>query len=255
MKSDLIYGVHSVTALLNCDPDSVRELWLQIGRRGTVFTEALGLAQKNKLPLHTLSRTDLQRLCEGGSHQGIAVRYVGGKRLALTLHQLLICLREPPLLLMLDAVDDPRNLGACMRSAEATGAHAVVIPRSRGTSLTPVVHKVASGATQTLPLLRVANLAREMKHIAGEGIRIIGTAPDARRTIAECDLRQPTALVLGSESRGIRRLTREHCNEIVRIPIVGTVSSFNVSVAAGICLYEAMRQRSFGLPPDKAIHG
>ena len=244
MKSELIYGVHAVSALLVQHPGRVHQLWLQNGRHGKVFTDALRLAQKYALPLCRCSRAELDRLCDDSHHQGVVARCDNIGHLALSLPELLHSIDGVPLLLMLDGVEDPRNLGACIRSAAAAGADAVVIPRSRGVGLTAAAHKAACGASQTLPLVRVANLSRALQELDAHGIQVIGTAADAQSRIDTCDLRLPSAFVLGGEHLGIRRLTREHCNIIASIHMISAAASFNISVAAGICLYEALRQRA-----------
>ena len=149
----------------------------------------------------------------------------------------------PPLLLVLDGVTDPHNLGACLRSADAAGVAAVIVPRDRAAGLTPVVRKVAAGAAETVPLVQVVNLARTLRELKERGVWLVGTSDDAARTLYDVDLSGPTALVLGSEGEGMRRLTREACDELVSIPMAGAVESLNVSVAAGVALFEAVRQR------------
>ncbi len=245
MKSELIYGIHTVSAQLDQHPERVERLWLQNGRQGKVFAKALRLAQKHALSLCYLSRVELDRLCGDRHHQGIVARCDNASRPVLTLSELLLAIdAAPPLLLMLDGVEDPHNLGACMRSAAAVGADAVVIPRSRGVGLTAAVHKASCGASQTLPLVRVANFARALQELGAHGIQTIGATADSQCRIDTCNLCLPSAIVLGGEHHGLRRLTREYCDTVASIPMQGAVASFNVSVAAGICLYEAMRQRA-----------
>ena len=152
-------------------------------------------------------------------------------------------LEEPAFLLVLDGIQDPYNLGACIRTANAAGMHAVIAPRDRASGITAVVRKVASGAVEAIPFIPVTNLARVLRHLQDSGVWIVGTDEEADTTLYDIDLSGPIALVLGAEGKGLRRLTRDHCDHIVKIPMAGTVESLNVSVAAGICIYEAMRQR------------
>ena len=164
------------------------------------------------------------------------------------LDQLLDGLSVPPLLLVLDGVQDPHNLGACLRSADAAGVHAVIAPRDRAVGLTPVVRKVASGAAETVPFIQVTNLARTLRTLKDKGLWTVGADAEGDGDVFSADLRGPTVLVMGAEGQGMRRLTREHCDLLVRIPMQGTVESLNVSVATGICLFEAVRQRGLRAP-------
>jgi 23S rRNA (guanosine2251-2'-O)-methyltransferase len=188
---------------------------------------------------------ELDRLASGNNHQGacLQVRPMGvlGEG---ALDELLDRLTAPPLLLVLDGVQDPHNLGACLRSADAAGAAAVIVPRDRAAGLSPTVRKVASGAAETMPLIQVVNLARTLRWLKEREIWIVGTDGEADKTIYAANLKGPLALVLGAEGTGLRRLTREHCDQLVSIPMFGVVESLNVSVATGVVLFEAVRQRS-----------
>ena len=180
-----------------------------------------------------------------GNHQGVIARgNVPQVKSEAFLDDLLESLEQPPFLLILDGVQDPHNLGACLRTADAAGIHAIIVPKDRSVSLTPTVRKVASGAAQTVPLIQVTNLARTMKLLASHQIWIIGTAGETDATLYQSDLRGSLALVMGTEGKGMRRLTRENCDALVKIPMQGSVESLNVSVATGITLFEAVRQRN-----------
>jgi 23S rRNA (guanosine2251-2'-O)-methyltransferase len=184
----------------------------------------------------------LQRLAAGSTHQGV-VALCRETAVARSLDDLLATVGAGTLLLLLDGVTDPRNLGACMRTAEAAGAQALIVPRDRSASLTPVVAAAAAGAAETLPLVAVTNLARAMEEIREAGVWVVGAAGEAQQTIYEIDLTVPLAWALGAEGQGLRRLTREKCDWLARIPLHGQTDSLNVSVATGVCLFETQRQR------------
>jgi len=240
-----IYGRHAVEAALRADPARVERLWLAEGRRERALDAIARMAAEAGVPVERVPRARLDRLAGDRHHQGVAARYRGPEpRGEGFLDGLLTTLSEPPLLLALDGVEDPRNLGACLRTAEAAGAHAVLAPRDRAVGLTPAAVKAAAGAAERLPFVQVTNLARTLARLARDyGLRVVGAAADAPASLYEADLRGPLVLVLGAEGRGLRRLTRERCEELVRIPMAGAAESLNVSVAAGILLYEAVRRR------------
>jgi 23S rRNA (guanosine2251-2'-O)-methyltransferase len=243
---DLAYGVHSVRVLLLRHPDRVSQLWLGQERDAAArLAELRELAQQAGVPVAAAGADELDRLAQGERHQGAVAAIVprAGDPETQLEEALEACGTTPPLLLVLDGVTDPHNLGACLRSADAAGAAAVVVPRDRAAGLTPVVRKVAAGAAETVPLVAVVNLARSLRELKERGVWLVGTSDDAPRTLYEADLRGPTALVLGSEGEGMRRLTREACDELVSIPMAGAVESLNVSVATGVALFEAVRQR------------
>lgn len=232
-------------AAVRYDPAHVVEAWLDrrchSGRWHTLRQQLEALS----CPLHLVDRRQLDRLTSGQTHQGVAIRYSGQPpQSEHELHAWLGGLGQDPLLLVLDQVQDPHNLGACLRTASGAGVQAVITPRDRAVGLTPTVHKVAAGAVQHIPLFQVTNLARTLRELREAGIWLIGTAEQADITLYEADLRGPLALIMGSEDTGLRRLTRECCDRLVRIPMLGTVSSLNVSVATGVVLYEAIRQRT-----------
>ncbi|MEJ2693692.1 MAG: 23S rRNA (guanosine(2251)-2'-O)-methyltransferase RlmB [Candidatus Thiodiazotropha sp.] len=250
-KDGLIYGLHAVRGALR-NPDGLIELLVDGARRDQRFREFLALAEEAGVRLRQVSTDELDRLADGGRHQGAVARLSARQTQDEPyLKALLKRLEVPPFLLVLDEVQDPHNLGACLRSAEGAGVHAVITPRDRSVGLTPTVRKVASGAAETLPFIQVTNLARTLKWLKGEGVWLIGTAGEADDLLYRCDMKGPLAIVMGGEGKGLRRLTREQCDLLVRLPMAGTVESLNVSVATGVTLYEAVRQRAgLGLSLD-----
>ncbi|RMF96691.1 MAG: 23S rRNA (guanosine(2251)-2'-O)-methyltransferase RlmB [Gammaproteobacteria bacterium] len=241
MAERIVCGLHPVGRLLRGDRERVRELYLQAGL-GRRRRERLG--RLSGLRVTELSAGELEALCGTHKHQGVAARIEAGGLLDEAAALALVAgLDRPALLLVLDGVQDPRNFGACLRSADAAGADLVVVPRSRNVAITPVVGKVAAGAAETQPVAAVANLARCLRGLSALGLRIVGLSDEAADSLYAEALDGPVALVLGAEGRGLRRLTREHCDRLVSLPMCGAVESLNVSVAAGICLYEARRQR------------
>lgn len=245
-RSDLLYGLHAVQAALRADRP-VAELWVKAGRHDRRMQAVVHLARQRDIAIHDADRAGLEALVGDVRHQGLVARLdlaATGAQLADNFRALLAGLEEPPFLLVLDGVQDPHNLGACLRTANAAGVHAVIAPRDRAVGLTPAVRKVASGAAETTPFIRVTNLARTLRELKEAGIWLVGTAGEAGSSLYEADLKGPLALVLGAEGSGLRRLTAEQCDYLVCLPMAGTVESLNVSVAAGICLYEAVRQRS-----------
>lgn len=243
-ESGLIVGWHAVLAALRAPGSSIKEVWLRRGREDRRSEELLQLTRERNVPVRTVDAAALDERAEGVSHQGVMAYVTGGRPLdEADLDQLLDGLGRPPFLLVLDGVQDPHNLGACLRTADAAGVDAVIAPRDRAVGLTPAVRKTAAGAAETLPFVQVTNLARCLRGLQERGIWVIGTADEAEQTLYQADLKGPLALVLGAEEKGMRRLTRENCDLLVRIPMQGTVESLNVSVATAVCLYEALRQR------------
>jgi len=243
-----VYGLHTVGAILAHDPRHLTGLWVLETRRDARLARLLDAAARAGVAVHPVGRAELETLAPGARHQGVVAAYAGGP---LPLGEadfdgLLAGVEGPPLVLVLDGVQDPHNLGACLRSADGAGAHAVIAPRDRAVGLTPAARKVASGAAEALPFVQVTNLARTLRSLKDLGLRVVGAAGAAGQALYDADLTGPLALVLGAEGAGLRRLTREACDELVRIPMAGTVESLNVSVAAAVCLYEAVRQRGFG---------
>jgi 23S rRNA (guanosine2251-2'-O)-methyltransferase len=246
----LVYGFHAVTARVKQRPESVREIYLDVARRDPRARVLTELAHARGIRVQHLTGERLDRMLRGVRHQGV-VCSVAVEQRTPDLEEVLERSDTPPLLLALDGVQDPHNLGACLRSADAMGVHAVIAPKDRAVGITAVAEKVACGAAETVPYLMVTNLARTLDLLRERGIWIVGLDGEAEAVLASVPLTGGTTLVLGAEGGGLRRLTRERCDVLARIPMLGTVESLNVSVAAGICLYEAQRQR--GRPePQKA---
>jgi 23S rRNA (guanosine2251-2'-O)-methyltransferase len=242
---NLIFGLHAVQAALEQNPDTVQALWLDNKRHDRRMARIIELAQQAGTPLHQVERQELDRRVPSGRHQGVLAQCAApttGSEADLA--ALLERLDEPPFLLVLDGVTDPHNLGACLRSADAAGVHAIIAPKDRAASLTPTAIKVASGAAQTVPFIQVTNLSRTLRELKQAGIWLVGLDGHAEQSLYALDLKGPLAIVMGAEGQGLRRLSKEHCDFLALIPMVGTVESLNVSVAAGICLFEALRQRS-----------
>ncbi len=240
--TEWVVGFHAVRAALAAG--AAAEVWLASERRDGRSRELETRCRDANVPLTRVARRQLDALA-AGVHQGVAARVSAGLEPGDegALEALLDDLHEPPLLLIVEGVTDPRNLGACMRSAEAAGAHAVVVPRSRRAPLTPAARKAASGAAERLPLILVANLARTLRWLEQRGVMRVGLAGQGEALLWSVDLRHPCALLLGAEDSGLRQLTRQHCDQLVRLPMAGEVESLNVSVAAGVALFEAVRQR------------
>ena len=238
----LVYGFHAVMARLRQRADSVREVYLDSGREDARARSLLALAREHGVKVQQLPGDRIDGMLPGVRHQGAAC-VVNADERAPDLDDILDNLAEPPLLLLLDGVQDPHNLGACLRSAAAMGVHAVVAPKDRAVGITSVVEKVASGAVETVPYLMITNLARTLTGLRDRDIFVVGLAGEGDMLLEEASLGGPLALVLGAEGTGLRRLTRDRCDVLASIPIGGGVESLNVSVATGICLYEARRQR------------
>lgn len=238
-----IYGVHAVEALLRHHPKRVKQLWLAAGRQDPRVQVLVDLAGQQRITVGQKDRRELDEWAEG-VHQGVVAEVspsqVWGENM---LDELLDRATTPPLLLVLDGVTDPHNLGACMRTADAAGAHAVIVPKDKSATLNATVRKVACGAAEVIPLVAVTNLARILEKLQQRGLWIVGTAGEAEQELYQQDMTGPTVLVMGAEGKGMRRLTREHCDYLVKLPMAGSVSSLNVSVATGVCLFEAVRQR------------
>lgn len=239
------YGFHSVAALLDADSAAVLGLWVARAQQDDRARALLDRARAAGIACTACERADLDaRFGTDTRHQGFAALCRRERSDApQDLDDLLDRLDEPPFLLVLDGIQDPHNLGACLRSADAAGVHAVIVPRDRAAGMTPVVRKVACGAAETVPFFPVTNLARTLKGLQDRGVWITGTDAEAPDLLWDVDLRGPAAIVIGSEGEGMRRLVREHCDRLARLPLAGTVSSLNASVAVGICLFEAVRQR------------
>ncbi|MCW8907788.1 MAG: 23S rRNA (guanosine(2251)-2'-O)-methyltransferase RlmB [Sedimenticola sp.] len=246
-NSQTVAGLHSVRTALKHGPESILELWVDGARKqDRRVREVIGLARDSRIPLKYVSREQLDEITDGSNHQGVAARTLApAAQDEQDLLSLLSRLDRPPLLLILDGVQDPHNLGACLRSANATGVDAVIAPKDRSVGLTPTACKVASGAAESIPFIQVTNLVRTLKMLQSEHrVWLIGTAGEAEQSLFGADLTGPVGIVMGGEEKGMRRLTRECCDLLVHLPMAGAVESLNVSVATGVCLYEALRQRS-----------
>jgi 23S rRNA (guanosine2251-2'-O)-methyltransferase len=246
MTHKVLFGFHAVTVRLKTAPASVTEVHVDATRRDARMRQFVERVQAAGVKLIDSDDARLARLAGSGRHQGVVAR-VTPLKTSHSLDDVLDAVedegRGPALVLVLDGVTDPHNLGACLRTADGAGAHAVVAPKDHAVGLNATVAKVASGAAETVPYLMVTNLARTLGELQDRGVRVIGTSDDAPRTLFDADLTGPVALVLGAEGAGMRQLTRKTCDELVRIPMQGAVESLNVSVASAVCLYEALRQR------------
>jgi 23S rRNA (guanosine2251-2'-O)-methyltransferase len=238
----VLFGFHAVTVRLKTAPESVLEVHVDATRRDARMRQFVERVQDAGVKLVDSDDAQLQKLCGTHRHQGVVAR-VEKTFQARTLDEVLDGLADAPLLLLLDGVTDPHNLGACLRVADGAGVHAVIAPKDHAVSVNATVAKVASGAAETVPYLMVTNLSRTIAEIKQHGIRVVGAADDAPDTLYQADLTGPLAIVLGAEGKGMRQLTRRSCDALVRIPMAGAVESLNVSVAAGVCLFEARRQR------------
>ncbi len=243
MSLEKVFGVHAVTALLENGSAEPVCLWVLKGRGDQRLARLVAMAGERGLKVKETDRASLDKMVQG-NHQGV----VAESRLAQDrdegdLEQVLRDLTKPAFLLVLDGVTDPHNLGACLRTADAAGVHAVIAPKDKSAPLNAVARKVACGAAEVVPYIRVTNLARTLRWLAQNGVWLIGTAGESAKSIYDVNLAGSVALLMGAEGRGLRRLTAEHCDELVGIPMGGSVSSLNVSVAAGVCLFEAVRQR------------
>ncbi|GIZ12884.1 23S rRNA (guanosine(2251)-2'-O)-methyltransferase RlmB [Pseudomonas sp. NCCP-436] len=238
-----IYGVHAVEALLRHHPKRVKKVWLAEGRSEPRVQALVALAEQARVSIGQCERREMDAWVEG-VHQGVVAEVspsqVWGEPM---LEELLDRAAGAPLLLVLDGVTDPHNLGACLRTADAAGVLAVIIPKDKSATLNATVRKVACGAAEVIPLVAVTNLARTLEKLQQRGLWVVGTAGEAEQELYQQDLTGPIVLVMGAEGKGMRRLTREHCDYLVRLPMAGSVSSLNVSVATGVCLFEAVRQR------------
>lgn len=247
MSRNVTYGIHAVRLLLSRHPQRVRRLLLAATRDDRRLGELRTLAERAGIAIATADETQLGELAAGGRHQGAVAETVAKAGDPETeLETAIEAGGDAPLLLALDGVQDPHNLGACLRSADAAGANAVIAPRDRSAGLTPVARKVAAGAAEAVPFISVVNLARALRALRERGFRVIGADGSAPVSLYQADLCGPLVLVLGSEGAGLRRLTRECCDQLVAIPMAGAVESLNVSVATGVVLFEAVRQRSRG---------
>lgn len=244
----LLIGFHPVIARLRAHPDSVREILVHARRDDPRLRELAALAERNGVRVVAVDDRRLDALSDGARHQGVVAR-VAARESGVDPLDLLAGKRQPAFLLLLDGVTDPHNLGACLRTADAMGADGVVVPKDRSAGLTPTAAKVASGAAETVPVVTVTNLVRAMETLKEAGVWLLGAAEEGSQSLLDVDLSGPIGWVLGAEGQGLRRLTREHCDALVRIPMFGSVASLNVSVAAALCLFETRRQRELRARP------
>lgn len=244
MSSELIFGIHTVETLLNANPQNINLLYIQQGRHDQRVQQIIKLATKQGVAIQEMTRQKLDELLPSVRHQGVVARCLHTIQYTeADIASILDSLTAPAFLLILDGVQDPHNLGACLRTANAAGVHLVIAPKDDSVGLTPVVRKVACGAAEITPFIQVTNLARTLGELKEQGIWLFGAAGDAKISLYQSDLTGAIGLVLGAEGKGLRRLTKELCDHQMAIPMVGNVESLNVSVATGICLFEALRQR------------
>lgn len=244
-RTELVFGLHAVEVLLARHPERILEIFVLGGREDAPLRALLKAARAEGIAVQSRERRQLDELAGGGVHQGVIAK--AREQAPLDEHdleQLLDGLSEPPFLLVLDGITDPHNLGACLRTAEAAGVQAVITTRDKSAGLTPVARKVAAGAAELLPFVQVTNLARTLRALQERGVWLIGTAlEEGAKSLYDYDLRGALAIVMGAEGSGLRRLTKEHCDGLAYVPMVGSTQSLNVSVATGVALFEALRQR------------
>ena len=242
MSESYVYGLHAVEKFIRQSSAQSIELLATEGRNPRLLS-VIGQTRKAKIPVRFVGRDELSKLAGSDKHQGcvLHIRIVAGQQKSL--EQCLAELSQDSLFLVLDGVQDPHNLGACLRSADATGVDAVIIPKDRSASLNATVRKVAAGGAESVALIEVTNLARGLKMLKEAGVWIYGTSGEAESSLYDYDYKGPTALVMGSEGEGLRRLTAEACDHLIKLPMKGVVESLNVSVATGVCLYEVLRSR------------
>ena len=247
MASKFLFGFHAVTVRLKTTPASVLEIHIDATRRDQRMRQFIERATALGARLIDSDDDRLQKICGTHRHQGVVAR-VEAVQQSHSLDDTLDGVSGDPLLLVLDGITDPHNLGACLRVADGAGAHAVIAPKDHAVGVNATVAKVASGAAESVPYFMVTNLARTLNELKERGIRVIGTSDDAEKSLYDIDLSGPVALVLGAEGSGMRQLTSRTCDELVSLPMRGAVESLNVSVASGVCLYEALRQREKAQP-------
>lgn len=238
-----VFGIHSVKALLQSAPERVVELWCLKGRDDAEFNKIVAKGREYGASVQFVARKTLDDRAKGENHQGILARVKAARVMTEADLDTIMEKSKQPFFLILDGVTDPHNLGACLRNADGAGVDAVIVPKDKSASLNPTVRKVACGAAETMPLIQVTNLARTMRWLQEQQVWLVGTAGETDQNLFETKLNGPMAIVMGAEGKGMRRLTREHCDELVKLPMAGSVTSLNVSVATGICLYEVVRQR------------
>ncbi len=244
MNVTKIYGIHAVQAALDYSADKIYKVWVDSQRKDNRQTALIDQLKKAGQTIEKSDRKRLDKMTDGKNHQGIVVEIeIPGVRSENELKQRIQKMAERPFFLVLDQVQDPHNLGACLRTADAAGVHGIIITKDNSTGITPTVCKVASGAVETVPVYQVTNLARTLRWLKEQNIWVMGTTGDSEQSAFSTDLSMPLALVMGAEGTGMRRLTEQQCDFVVKIPMLGQVESLNVSVAAGILMYEVCKQR------------
>lgn len=244
MSNELIFGFHSVEAILAKEPERFLEIYALKGREDKRLNPVIDQARKFGISVQFMQRKALDNKANGEQHQGIIANVKAARMYNEKDLDEIIAREETPFLLVLDGITDPHNLGACLRSADAAGVHAIIVPKDKSAKLNGTARKVACGAAEIVPLVQVTNLARTLREIKDAGVWVVGTAGETDTELFDANLTGPMAVVMGAEGDGMRRLTREHCDLLVKIPMAGSVSSLNVSVATGICLFEVLRQRN-----------
>jgi 23S rRNA (guanosine2251-2'-O)-methyltransferase len=242
-QTEWLYGIHALEAVLQNEPERIIELFVLKGRDDERLTNIITQATRFGASVQYCQRKTLDDKVAGEQHQGVVAKARPGKQYSEADLDKIIAANDSPFLLILDGVTDPHNIGACLRSADAAGVHAVIVPKDNSGPVSAIARKVACGAAETVPFIQVTNLARTLRELQQAGIWVVGTAGEAQLSLYECKLAGPLALVMGAEGKGMRRLTREHCDELIKLPMAGAVSSLNVSVATGVCLFEIVRQR------------
>ena len=242
-QQEWLYGLHAMQAVLENEPERVLEILVLKGRDDERLNNVINQARRFGISVQFCQRKVLDDKVDGEQHQGVVARAKPARVMDESDLDAILSRQAEPFLLVLDGVTDPHNIGACLRTADAAGVHALIVPKDKSAGLTATARKVACGAAESVPLIQVTNLSRTLKQLQEKGVWIIGTAGEAEQLIYDVDLKGPTALVMGAEGKGMRRLTREHCDQLVKLPMAGAVSSLNVSVATGVCLYEIVRQR------------
>lgn len=244
VNDNLIFGINPIQQLLTNNPGKIIEIFISSGKDEKRTQAIIDAAKEQGISVQRVDVKKLDKWLEGQNHQGVVAKITATPVLTEATLAELVKRSAKPLFLILDGVQDPHNLGACLRTADAVGVTAVIVPKDHAVGITPIVRKVASGAADTVPLVQVSNLARAMKELQDLGVWIVGTAGDSDQTIYEMDLKGAIAIVLGAEGEGMRQLTKKSCDFLAKIPMYGQVESLNVSVATGVCLYEVLRQRS-----------
>jgi 23S rRNA (guanosine2251-2'-O)-methyltransferase len=240
-SNEIIYGIHAVEAAIRNQPENILQVFVQQGRNDNRIKKILDIAKNSGVSVQAIGNDKLKDKCPKARHQGVVAEIRTVKSGTVSLEDVLE--KESVLLLVLDEVQDPHNIGACLRTADAIGVDAVVVSKNRSPALTPVIRNVASGAAETVPYIMVSNLARALEKIREKDVWVMGTSGDASQTIYDSKAGHRLALVMGSEGKGMRRLTREACDELISIPMQGSVESLNISVATAVCLYEIRRQQ------------